>query len=230
MAEAFTSVSASTKKKMSPCACRAPAFRSEICRCYHSNNLRALLPRHQGGRVTGSIIHHNDLMRLAGNFHPAANGRDTSANPGFLVMCWNDERNHLSACSVGANDPKLPATTWLDKSEVGASGQLPHPFTLDVVLYVMQLISPPWLEAAAGPRRNRVRLANFITHSPSVVCPQSSVIRPLFPWPSAVSGRNTHGCPSPGFGTVTKTAALHGALKFKRRPHDFHSMSCPQFL
>ena len=39
---------------------------------------------------------------------------------------------------VWANDPKLPATTWLDKSEVGSRGRAPHPFTLDVVLYVMQ--------------------------------------------------------------------------------------------
>ena len=61
----------------------------------YANNLRALLPGNRGRGVCGSIVHHNNLMRLAKRFHPAANGGNTSANPSFLVMCWNDERNHF---------------------------------------------------------------------------------------------------------------------------------------
>jgi len=61
----------------------------------HSNHLRALLPGNRGRGVTGSIIYHNDLMRLAKRFQSAANGGNTSANPSFLVVCWNDKRNHL---------------------------------------------------------------------------------------------------------------------------------------
>src|ERR1035441_6755558 len=61
----------------------------------HSDHLRALLPGKRGGGITGSIIYNNDLILLGKRFQSAANGRNTSANPGFLIVCWNDERNHL---------------------------------------------------------------------------------------------------------------------------------------
>src|SRR4051812_46586464 len=34
-------------------------------------------------------------MRLTKSFRPVANGGNTSANPGLLVMRWNDEENLL---------------------------------------------------------------------------------------------------------------------------------------
>ena len=68
-----------------------------------ANHLRALLPGNRGCGVTGSIIHHNDLMRLAKRFRPVANGGNTSANPSFLIVCWNDERNHFSGVECGLN-------------------------------------------------------------------------------------------------------------------------------
>jgi hypothetical protein len=60
-----------------------------------ANHLRALLSGNRGCGVTGSIIYNNDLMRLAKRFRPVANGGNTSASPSFLVVRWNDERNHL---------------------------------------------------------------------------------------------------------------------------------------
>src|ERR1039458_8907600 len=57
----------------------------------HSDHLRALLPGNRGRGVTRSIIHHNNLIRFAKKFRPAVNGRNTSANPSFLIVCWNDE-------------------------------------------------------------------------------------------------------------------------------------------
>jgi hypothetical protein len=57
----------------------------------HANHLRALLSGNRGGGVGGRIIHHNDLMRLAKGFRPVANGGNTSANPGFFIVCWNNE-------------------------------------------------------------------------------------------------------------------------------------------
>ena len=57
----------------------------------HANHLRALLPGNRGRGVTRSIIYNNDLMRLSKRFQFAANGGNTSANPSFFVVCWNDE-------------------------------------------------------------------------------------------------------------------------------------------
>ena len=57
----------------------------------HANHLRALLPGNRGCGVTRSITDNNDFMRLAKRFRPVANGGNTSANPNFLIVCWNDE-------------------------------------------------------------------------------------------------------------------------------------------
>jgi hypothetical protein len=57
----------------------------------HANDLRPLLPSNRGCNVCGSIIYHNDFIRFAKKFHPAANVGNTPANPSFLIVCWNDE-------------------------------------------------------------------------------------------------------------------------------------------
>src|ERR1043166_1355123 len=66
----------------------------------YANHLRALLPGNRGRGVSGSIIYDNDLMRLVKGFRRVANGGNTSANPRFLVVCWNDERNHCTSCGL----------------------------------------------------------------------------------------------------------------------------------
>ena len=67
----------------------------------HAHHPRALLPGKRGGGVTGSIIYNNDFMRLAKRFRPIPNGGNTSANPCFLVVRWNNERDHVfNSCKI----------------------------------------------------------------------------------------------------------------------------------
>ena len=76
MTWAFTKVSASTKNKMSPRACLAPALRvrGNLPMLHSEDNVRSVLPRHRCSGVSGGIIHDNNLVRLANRIHSRANG------------------------------------------------------------------------------------------------------------------------------------------------------------
>jgi hypothetical protein len=88
-------ISASTKYDVSVSLPRASIASGGNLPVLHWDHWGAVLPGKRARGVTGSIIHHNDLIRLGKRFQSAANGGNTSANPSFFVVCWNDERNHL---------------------------------------------------------------------------------------------------------------------------------------
>src|SRR5947207_56112 len=55
-------------------------------------------------------------MPLAKSFRPVANGRNTWANPGFFIVRWNDERNHLRASLVLCEASLGPGGCWDNSS------------------------------------------------------------------------------------------------------------------
>jgi len=107
-----------------------------------ANYLRPLPSGNRGCGVSGSIIYNNYLMRFAKRFRRIANGGNTSASPSFLVVRWNDERNHLFSVWCGLTVMLWRSEPLVRDQQTGLGSS--HGFG-NLALVIVPCINPHWL-------------------------------------------------------------------------------------